>query len=380
MGSLSFLNRIKQNVVNIPGWSTSRKIVVFESDDWGSIRVRSNNDTQAMRQMGFNLDNTSFYQYDALECNEDLSGLFEVLSRYKDFQGNNPIFTLVSNVANPVFEKIKESDFTEYFWEPFTETLKRYPKHDKVYALHKEGIECHLTYPVFHGREHLYVRRWMRLLQQGNESALVAFEHGACSNMYGINGEYLGELPAAFDLEFASDLNYLHSVIREGLVTFKQLWGFRAKYFVAPNGPFNNLLEKDLFDNGVEYLLGEKRQNEPWGDGQYRRHYRWMGKKNNLGQIYLARNCFFEPGIIEGGLCNNPIERGLKTIERAFRWHKPAIISSHRVNFVGFLNPQQREHGLDLLDKFLAEIIKRWPDVEFMSSVELGDIMAGKRK
>ncbi len=89
---------------------------------------------------------------------------------------------------------------------------------------------------------------------------------------------------------------------------------------------------------------------------------------------------FFEPGIIEGGLCNNPIERGLKTIERAFRWHKPAIISSHRVNFVGFLNPQQREHGLDLLDKFLAEIIKRWPDVEFMSSVELGDIMAGKRK
>lgn len=71
------MNRIKQNVVNIPGWSTSRKIVVFESDDWGSIRVRSNNDTHTMRQMGFNLDNTSFYQYDALECNEDLSGLFE---------------------------------------------------------------------------------------------------------------------------------------------------------------------------------------------------------------------------------------------------------------------------------------------------------------
>ena len=134
MGSLSFLNRIKQNVVNIPGWSTSRKIVVFESDDWGSIRVRSNNDTQAMRQMGFNLDNTSFYQYDALECNEDLSELFEVLFRYKDFQGNNPIFTLVSNVANPVFEKIKESDLQNTFGEPFTETLKRYPKHDKVKA------------------------------------------------------------------------------------------------------------------------------------------------------------------------------------------------------------------------------------------------------
>ena len=331
-----------------------------------------------MRRVGFNLDNTSFYQYDALECNDDLTELFGVLSHHKDFRGNHPVFTLVSNVANPVFEKIEQSGFTEYFWEPFIETLTKYPNHDRVYMLHKEGIERRLTYPVFHGREHLYVRRWMRLLQQRNKSVLTAFHHGACSNMYGIGGEYLGELPAAFDLEFASDLAYLHSVINEGLVTFEQLWGFRARYFVAPNGPFNNSLEKDLLDNGIEYILGEKQQNEPLGDGRYRKHYRWMGKKNNLGQIYLARNCFFEPGIMEGGLCNNPIERGLKTIERAFRWHKPAIISSHRVNYAGFLNPKQRKHGLIMLDQFLSEIIKRWPDAEFMSSVELGDLIAGK--
>ena len=49
------IDRMKRNVVNIPGWSTSRKIVVFESDDWGSIRVRSNEDVAAMRRAGFNL-------------------------------------------------------------------------------------------------------------------------------------------------------------------------------------------------------------------------------------------------------------------------------------------------------------------------------------
>ena len=81
---------------------------------------------------------------------------------------------------------------------------------------------------------------------------------------------------------------------------------------------------------------------------------------------------------MEGGLCEQPIERGLKTIERAFRWHKPAIISSHRVNYAGFLNPKQRKHGLVLLDRFLLEIKRRWPDVEFMSSVELGDFITGK--
>lgn len=379
MGSIAMLiDRMKRNVVNIPGWSTSRKIVVFESDDWGSIRVRSNEDVAAMRRAGFNLDNSSFYQFDALECNDDLTALFEILSKHRDSVGRHPIFTLVSNVANPIFEKIEQSGFSEYFWEPFIETLKRFPQHDRVYALHKEGVDQKLTYPVFHGREHLYVRRWMRLLQQANQSALTAFHHGACSNMYGIGGEYLGELPAAFDLEFASDLEYLHSVIDEGLKTFEQIWGFKARYFVAPNGPFNNSLEKDLFDRGVEYILGEKHQNEPLGDGRYKKHYRWMGMRNRLGQTYLARNCFFEPGIMEGGLCEQPIERGLKTIERAFRWHKPAIISSHRVNYAGFLNPKQRKHGLVLLDRFLLEIKRRWPDVEFMSSVELGDFITGK--
>ena len=113
------IDRMKRNVVNIPGWSTSRKIVVFESDDWGSIRVRSNEDVAAMRRAGFNLDNSSFYQFDALECNDDLTALFEILSKHRDSVGRHPIFTLVSNVANPVFEKIEQSGFSEYFWEPF---------------------------------------------------------------------------------------------------------------------------------------------------------------------------------------------------------------------------------------------------------------------
>ena len=31
-----------RNLSNLPGWRTSRKIVVIESDDWGTIRMPSN--------------------------------------------------------------------------------------------------------------------------------------------------------------------------------------------------------------------------------------------------------------------------------------------------------------------------------------------------
>jgi hypothetical protein len=62
----------------------------------------------------------------------------------------------------------------------------------------------------------------------------------------------------------------------------------------------------------------------------------------------------------------------MKQIETAFFWNKPAIISSHRVNFCGHIDPKNREIGLSALKELLQKIVKKWPDVEFMSSVELG--------
>lgn len=370
--------RIMSNVVNMPGWRTNRKIIVIESDDWGSTRVRSNEDTEALIKKGFSFEGKSFYQNDGLESNEDLVGLYEVLTQHKDKTGRHPVFTMVSNVANPDFEKIEQNDYKEYFWEPFTETLKKYPVHDQVLKLHKEGIDKRLTYPTFHGREHLNVQRWMRYLQKDNKSVHTAFKHGACSIMYGIDNEYLGELPAAFELQFTPDLNYQKSVIAQGLAVFEDIWGFKARYFVPPNGPFNNELEKELFEGGVDYILGEKNQNVPLGDGNYKKNFHYTGMKNKRGQVYLSRNAAFEPCILENDSYKDALQKGLKSIERAFRWHKPAIVSSHRINYIGFLNPDNRDNGLRMLDNFLTEVIKRWPDVEFMTSVELGDLMAKK--
>ena len=61
----------------------------------------------------------------------------------------------------------------------------------------------------------------------------------------------------------------------------------------------------------------------------------------------------------------------LRQIAAAFRWKKPAIISTHRVNFVGGINKQNREAGLKELHSLLKTIVKRWPDVEFMSTVNM---------
>ena len=82
--------------------------------------------------LGIPIQNNPYCKYDALEANAELEYLFEVLSQYKDSNGNHPVFTGVNVVANPDFDKIKASGFQQYFYEPFTETLKKYPVHDRV--------------------------------------------------------------------------------------------------------------------------------------------------------------------------------------------------------------------------------------------------------
>lgn len=371
---------LRVNVSNIPGWRTNRHIVVIESDDWGSIRMSSIENFNRMLKAGMPVDKSHYNLYDALECNDDLIALMETLSKFKDVTGRPPVFTGVNVVANPDFEKIKQNGFLEYVYEPYTETCKRYDNHEKVYELWKEAIAKRLIVPIFHGREHLNAQFWLRALQMGDKSTLLGFENEV-TGMPGIKGEKLPDFLAAFDIDTVEDLPYQKEVIKTGLDLFEQLYGYRSKYFVPTNGPFNNSLEKDLFDAGIRYINTGKKQREPLGNGQYRVNTRFLGDKNQFGQIYLTRNCFFEPAAtgFEVPMNYNWIDFCLKEIEIAFRWHKPATISSHRVNYIGYLHPENRENSLRQLSELFSRMLKRWPDIEFMTSSELGDLIASSR-
>ncbi|MGY6555170.1 MAG: hypothetical protein ACXIUM_11695, partial [Wenzhouxiangella sp.] len=59
----------------------------------------------------------------------------------------------------------------------------------------------------------------------------------------------------------------------------------------------------------------------------------------------------------------------------AFQMNKPAIISSHRINFCGFIDESNRDQNLEALDYLLKAVLQRWPDVEFITSEELLDVV-----
>jgi hypothetical protein len=361
------VNNLKQTVsnslINYKGFKTKRRIIVFESDDWGSIRMPSKDVFLKLKQAGINLDNSAYCKYDSLESNSDLEHLFEILIKFKDEKGNHPVITANTVMANPNFENIKNANFKEYYYEPFTETLKKYPNHDKVFDYYKLGIKKGLFYPQFHGREHVNVELWFQLLKENNLAFKLAFEN----NMWGLSNDVFPSMKKSIQATHDSNNNdFLAESIKSGLTLFEQLFGYKSESFIANNFIWDEALNQTLNFNGIKYLQGMKYQLLPKVNNEKRlvkRHY--LGERNNLNQYYTIRNCSFEPSID-----NSDYNKTLFEISNAFFWNKPAIISTHRINFIGGINQKNRNDNLKQFDKLLSDIIKRWPNIEFMNTAQ----------
>ena len=357
---MNIKQRITHNLLNIPGWRTKRHIVVFESDDWGAIRMPSREVYEKLLSEGYRVDEIAYEKNDSLAREVDLCALFEVLRKYKDKNGNHPIITANCVVANPDFERIKASEYCQYYYEPITETFKRYPGCENSFFLWEQGMREGLFRPQFHGREHLNVARWMAALQSNDVDTRHVFEYGLMGlfpkDDYSMGNVY----QVALDNTRCS-LHELEVVLSEGLDLFEHLFNYKSKTFIAPCYTWHPQLEKLLYEKGIHGLQGMVYQYVP-GENPIR-HF--MGAKNTYGQIITIRNCFFEP------TKNVNKEDCLNRIQYAFRWHKPAIISTHRLNFIGALREENRTDSLEQLDFLLKNILNIWPDVEFMTSDQL---------
>jgi len=365
---------IKLNIQNSIGWKTRRKIAIIESDDWGSIRMASKEAYNYLLKKGYKVDECSYNRNDALECNEDMEMLFGALSSVKDMHGSHAKITANTIVANPDFNKIRDSDYQQYYYEPFTETLKRYPNHDKVLEFYKEGIAANIFIPQFHGREHLNVLNWMNALGAAKKEVKDAFEF----EMFTIHAHGLSscrkEYLQAFGGYSTQEIEGYKSKLITGIDLFRNLMGYESPSFIAPCYTWPTEIEETLKSCGIHYIQGTRVQRVPSKTSKgFKKQYHYLGQRNKHGQFYLVRNAFFEPS-------SDPhkdwINSCMGEIDNAFFWNKPAIISSHRVNYIGGINSSNRSTGVKLLRQLLSNLIKKHPSVEFMTSDQLGDLIS----
>lgn len=372
----TYLSRI---LFNIPGWRTNRKIVVIESDDWGSIRMPSPEVYKKCLKAGYPVDKIVYERYDSLASQDDLGLLFELLHAYKDSRGNHPIITANCVVANPDFNKIEADGFRNYHYEAITETFKRYSSHKNNFQLWKQGMEAKIFRPQFHGREHLHVPMFMKALQNGDRDAHFGFSNGMPGSIP-LGPEVRGN-PYVEATRFRSgeEKESILDTMREGLVLFEKLFGYTSETIIPPNYTWSPDFNKAVLDLGVKVFQGIRKQREPVPGGKDLYHDLYLGKRNRDGQTYMVRNVVFEPSMFKLGI-KDPVQHCLAEMGIAFRMKKPAIIGSHRINYVGYLDLANRDSNIKMLRQILTGALKRWPDIEFMSSDQLGRLVIGNNK
>ena len=360
----SFLGALRTNQ---GGLKLNKKLLIIESDDWGAIRTPSKTAAEAFKRKGLEMSD-SLYRFDALASENDLNSLFDLLAKYKGADGNPPIITANAIMANPDFDKIKACDFQQYHYEPFTETFKRYPQHADNLNLWKKGMVEKLFHPQFHGREHLNIKRWMKVLQSGNEAARFCFDW---RSTYSGKEDY--SFMEAYDWDQPDDVEDHVSIILDGLRMFEETFGFRSDSFIAPCYNWDNKLENDLARLGIKWIQGLRNQYAPTGHfGHYTpiRHY--FGEENEFGIKYNIRNCIFEPSMNSN---RDWVNTCMAQIKAAFIMRKPAVITSHRINYIGFIEPKNRDHSLRNFDILLNRITQKWPDVIFTTTDQLNNYL-----
>lgn len=365
------LNHLK----NLPGWRTKRKLVVFSVDDYGNVRLDSRQARENLDQAGLKI-HSRFDAYDTLETRADLEALYEVLVSVKDQRGRPAVFTPFALPCNIDFERMAEEDYAIYRYELLPATYAKLAVRDpQAYAgaweLWQEGIAQGLMAPQFHGREHLNLKVFEEKLDRRDREVLTALQNRCYTSISGSDASTIG-WTAAFSFFQLQDTEAFPAILREGVEAFASVYGYRPSVFTPPAQQFPPHLEPLLPSLGLVHLDKPFYRARHLGGGKFRREFNFSGKNRHTGGTTLVRNVVFEP---TDPRSSDWVAYALKQIETAFFWNRPVIISSHRVNFCGHIDPQNRKKGLDALGELLKKVAKTWPDVEFIAVEKLAQIV-----
>lgn len=356
-------------------WRTLSRIVVFESDDWGKDGLSQS----VLKKLSTDFDAKDFliplmfhcdlhWLRDALETEDDLDRLYSILEKYTDCRGRHPVFTANIIVANPDFAAIRNNNFQSYI------SLK--PSIDLIIKW-KEGINRGVFFPQYHGYTHFNYQWWLRDLRNNDYFVKKLFDLGVAripsfkvgQKRYDYGGEYV-DLSVSPSKEFSYEEQ--QDIVRKGMDTFEGIFGYKSLTTIAPFYLWDENTEKAWQGFGIKYIqgsnyhiIGYDEQKEP-----IRKRY-FLGQINRLGQVYLLRTCSFE----EFGGKIDAWKSTMKEISRAFKRDYPAIINAHRVNYVSSVDPKMQDLAFAQLDILLRQIEKKFPDVIYLTSAELGELI-----
>ena len=379
MSMQKLVRKAKNAYISALGFHTDEHLLVIESDDWGSIRTPSRETFLKLQADGDCPEKDAFLRSDCLESAEDLETLFALLRSIRDSRGNSAVITANFAMANPDFDKI-DPEKGIYHNESFLETYQRYGHRENNLQMIRDAYQEGIFVPQLHCREHLNVHRWMRDLAAKKEDTLWAFREKMVGIGKSFNAENQFAYMDAFNYDTPDECQALAEILEEAQNQFAEIFGFKSETFVASCFVWGAPLEKTMKALSIQGIQCAEWQLAPTGgEGTLgiRRKLHYTGQRSRGGQLISVRNCSYEPAYY-----HNPeacAKACFKEVSYAFAHRKPAIINSHRFNYMDTIQPGNAAKNREGLQNLLEMVLQAYPDVQFISSAEMHRRMREKK-
>ena len=316
-------------------------VVIFESDDWGA---------------------------GPLEQAKALENLWRILASVKDKVGRTPVATLGVILATADTQRIRSVGGSEYFSANLSEP---------VYAPLREVMEAGVRQGVFalhlHGMEHYWpqslmqaavkdtnVRNWLQSSGIPDTESLPSPLQARWTDA--------SVLPSR---ALASEL--LRAAITEEASLYGAFFNVRPRVAVATTFVWTEEVEAAWAKEGIDVIITPGARytcrdaaGKPGGEDKRMVN----GELSKSGQIYLVRNVYFEP------MLGHKPERLVDDAREYVRLGRPCLVEMHRFNFIG--SAEKCDASLRILDSALKELQRTFPEIRFMTSLELANAMRTK--
>lgn len=311
-------------------------VVIIESDDWGA---------------------------GPLEQADRLREICAVLSSFHDASGRCPVMTIGVVLGAPDTATIQRNGFKHYQRITLSD-----PRHSELLAVFQDGMRQGVLALQLHGMEHLWPPAFMRLAQQDDEircwlkqgdSAKTETLPAPVQSRW-INGSTLPSSPL--------EPSAIQAAAREEMTAFGKIFGRPPTIAVPPTFIWTAEVERAWAAEGLQFVVTPgRRYTARNAQGQPADIDRQIfnGEIGDGGVCYLVRDIYFEPAF------GHQIEQVLTAIKQHYRLGRPALLETHRCNFLGDEKAYRR--SLQALEQLLDGVLRELPEVRLMNTEELGE-------
>jgi hypothetical protein len=341
--------------------------VVLESDDWGLCAWAADRDAWAAlaETPAFRSRAGQRYGGSTLESAADVEALATLLLEHRGGDGGPPLWQANTVMANPDYARLAANSSGALPLVELPDLPARWSR-PRLWDEVRRACGAGVWWIELHGLHHLPESAWIAALRRGDPDARRALAEASpvCAAVEA-SGEYDPSEP-----EDTRRRNLARAIAR-----FQTLAGRAPRSFCPPDYRWDESLEADAERHGVTTIQGKAEQ----AGGPYpplRRllvALRWPHARG--ARFYMPPRIAFEPCGLGPGRARAVVEKSLAAVRAQWRRGRPAVISSHRLNYA-HLDPAWSAAGRDALRALLGALCHEGAtflvDADVRSLVESG--------